>query len=241
MSYKQLKHKTDLDRTVSMILEAVLKSHQFHPVISPEFQFGEALIVDLSPGSDIWNKVTQEHDFSAEIKRQIALTGAVVEIGRYAEQRLIYRDTDNFSGNEVRTLHIGIDLGIPAKNKVFAPIDGEVVGFANHQQQGDYGPTIILRHRLQGMTFHTLYGHLSTSSLDNLRVGQIIKAGETFAQIGNFDENGGWATHLHFQIIQELGLNQNDYPGVVNPDESEFYLQNCPNPNWILGRSDLDY
>lgn len=65
--------------------------------------------------------MNEQHDFSAEIKRQVAEIGAVVEIGRYAEQRMIYQDTDNFSGSESRTLHIGIDLGIPAGNCVFAP------------------------------------------------------------------------------------------------------------------------
>lgn len=60
--------------------EQALKHHQFHPVILPEWQFGKALIVDLSPNSDIWQRVNEQHDFSAEIKRQVAETGAVVEI-----------------------------------------------------------------------------------------------------------------------------------------------------------------
>ncbi|WP_105901069.1 peptidoglycan DD-metalloendopeptidase family protein [Vibrio gangliei] len=219
--------------------EQTLKQHEFHPVIVPELQFGKGLIVDLSPSSEIWKKVTDEHDFSAEIKRQVAETGAVVEIGRYAEQRMIYQDTENFEHTESRTLHIGLDLGIPAGNSVFAPIQGEVVAFANRQIQGDYGPVIILRHQLEGHIFHTLYGHLATSSLQDLYIGKIIQAGEAFATIGTYDENGGWATHLHFQIIRDLGEYLDDYPGVVDPKQADFYLRNCPNPNWILGRSDL--
>lgn len=220
--------------------EQALKHHQFHPVILPEWQFGKALIVDLSPNSDIWQRVNEQHDFSAEIKRQVAEIGAVVEIGRYAEQRMIYQDTDHFSGEEARTLHIGIDLGIAAGNPIFAPLQGEVVAFANRQTQGDYGPVIILRHQLNGYVFHTLYGHLATQSLQGLHIGKIIKTGESFAQIGTFTENGGWATHLHFQIIRDLGDYRDDYPGVVALHQAKHYLRNCPNPNWILGRSDLD-
>lgn len=222
-----------------MTFESVLKNHHFHPVLDTRYQFGKGLIVDLSPSSEIWKKVNDEHDFSAEIKRQVAKIGAVVEIGQYAEQRMIYQDTDNFSGSESRTLHIGIDLGIPAGNSIFAPFDGEVFGFANHQQQGDYGPTIILRHQLDDYVFHTLYGHLATSSLNNLQRGQIIKTGEAFATIGGSHENGGWASHLHFQIIRDMAEYQNDYPGVVDPIHANFYLKNCPNPNLILKREDL--
>ncbi|WP_089139373.1 peptidoglycan DD-metalloendopeptidase family protein [Vibrio rumoiensis] len=222
-----------------MSFEATLKKHHFHPIIDTHYQFGKALIVDLSPSSDIWSQVNDEHDFSAEIKRQVAETNAVIEIGRYAEQRMIYQDTDNFSQSSNRTLHIGIDLGIPAGNTVFAPIQGEVVALANRQQQGDYGPVIILRHQLEGYTFHTLYGHLATSSLQNLYIGKIIQTGEAFAQIGTFAENGGWASHLHFQIIRDLGPHLDDYPGVVDPKYKTFYLQNCPSPNLILQREDL--
>lgn len=222
-----------------MTFESVLKNHHFHPVLDTRYQFGKGLIVDLSPSSEIWKKVNDEHDFSAEIKRQVAKIGAVVEIGQYAEQRMIYQDTDNFAGSESRTLHIGIDLGIPAGNSIFAPFDGEVFGFANHQQQGDYGPTIILRHQLDDYVFHTLYGHLATSSLNNLQRGQIIKTGEAFATIGGSHENGGWASHLHFQIIRDMAEYQNDYPGVVDPIHANFYLKNCPNPNLILKREDL--
>ena len=69
--------------------------------------------------------------FQRKYKRQVAEIGAVLEIGRYAEQRMIYQDTDSFSDYQSRTLHIGIDLGIPAGNP-FSPLEGEIFGFANH-------------------------------------------------------------------------------------------------------------
>ncbi|OEF28179.1 peptidoglycan DD-metalloendopeptidase family protein [Vibrio rumoiensis] len=89
------------------------------------------------------------------------------------------------------------------------------------------------------MIFYTLYGHLAASSLNALHIGKTIKEGAVFATIGDVNENGGWASHLHFQIIRDMGEYLNDYPGVVDPNEADFYLKNCPNPNWILGRDDL--
>lgn len=215
--------------------EAIIKRHQYHCVIPSELQFGRPLIVDLSPQSDIWDKVRAGHNYELEIKRQAAQLGATVEVGRYAEERLIYQDTANFVGEEARTLHIGIDLGIPAGHPVYAPVDGVVLGFGNDPTEGSYGPTVVLRHELEGEVFHTLYGHLAATSLDTLAAGQVIVQGEQFATIGEPNENGGWPPHLHFQIVRDMQGKTNDYTGVVDPNDAQFYLANCPDPNWILG------
>jgi hypothetical protein len=42
---------------------------------------------------------------------------------------------------------------------------------------GDYGPTIILEHRLDSIPFFTLYGHLSRPSLEGLEPGLAFAAG----------------------------------------------------------------
>ncbi|MGO1298721.1 MAG: peptidoglycan DD-metalloendopeptidase family protein [Vibrio sp.] len=222
---------------MSVSFEALIKRYDYHPVIPAERQYGRPLIVDLSPESAIWQKVTAGHDYAQEIKRQAAAINATVEVGRYGEERLIYQDTENFSGQEARTLHIGIDLGIPAGNCVYAPLEGTVLGFGNEPTQGSYGPSIVLQHELEGQVFHTLYGHLSVSSLETITVGQVIARGKPFATIGEPDENGGWPTHLHFQIIRDMQGNTADYVGVVDPQYADFYLNNCPDPNWILNMS----
>ncbi|MFC3023420.1 peptidoglycan DD-metalloendopeptidase family protein [Vibrio zhugei] len=222
---------------MSAAFEALIKRYDYHPVIPAERQYGQPLIVDLTPESEIWQKVSDGHDYAQEIKRQAAELQATVEVGRYAEERLIYQETDNFVGQEARTLHIGIDLGIPAGNPVYAPLEGCVLGFGNDPTQGSYGPSVVLRHELEGQVFHTLYGHLSVRSLAALSVGQEIGRGEAFAAIGSPDENGGWPPHLHFQLIRDMQGHTADYVGVVDPQYAEFYLDNCPDPNWILNMS----
>ncbi|MGX9456992.1 peptidoglycan DD-metalloendopeptidase family protein [Photobacterium damselae subsp. damselae] len=221
------------------MLNDLLKNHRFHPVVPKERQFGRALIVDLSPSSEIWQHVTEQHSFSDEMAQRAVAIEAQVVIGRYNEQRLIYQDTDNFAGQEHRTVHMGIDLGLPALTPIYAPYTAQVHSVANHNNDGDYGPTVILCHQLEGQNFYTLYGHLHWESVKALSIGQTIKTGEAFASIGTPEENGGWAPHLHLQVIKDMGKHHSDYPGVVDPKQLDFYLDNCPDPNLILGREDL--
>ncbi|PSV30956.1 peptidase M23 [Photobacterium sp. GB-27] len=220
--------------------ENVLSAHEFHPVIPKELQFGTGYVVDLTPSSHLWQQVTDEHTFADEIVKQAIATNAQIVIGRYAEHRLIYQDKENFSDSPNRTVHMAIDLGVPAGVPVYAPLDGEVYGIENHAANGDYGPTVILKHALDGHVFYTLYGHTATEYLSQLTVGQHISRGQQFTAVGNTEENGGWAPHLHFQIIKNMGDYSNDYPGVIDPEQFDFYQDNCPNPNLILKRSDLD-
>jgi hypothetical protein len=48
-------------------------------------------------------------------------------------------------------------------------------------------------------------------------------------------ENGNWPSHLHFQIILDLQDWQGDYPGVCKYSERQLWLDNCPDPDLILG------
>ena len=220
-------------------LVQLLAETEFMPVLDRDLQFSPALIVDLTATGPIWQRVTASHSFADEIAQQAQSINAQIVIGRYAEQRFIYQDKDNFADSQHRTLHIGIDLGVAAASEIYAPLDGTIHSIANHQGDGDYGPTIILRHQLNGITFFTLYGHLTTASLLLHQVGDEIQGGEQFASVGTTQENGGWAPHLHLQIINDMGAYTDDFPGVVDPHEQAFYLNNCPNPNLILKRQDL--
>ncbi len=105
-----------------------------------------------------------------------------------------------------------------------APLDGIVHSFAFNNQFGDYGATIILSHQLDGISFYTLYGHLSLASLKNLQDGQSVKQGQVFAEFGIPFENGHWPPHLHFQLILDMGERKGDYPGVCKYSEKETWL-----------------
>jgi murein DD-endopeptidase MepM/ murein hydrolase activator NlpD len=176
--------------------------------------------------------------FTNYISQVMQQAGARYGIGGYAEHRAIYRFSRVFDGSdkneEPRRLHLGMDIWGKPHTAVMSPLDGIVHSFAFNNKPGDYGPTVILTHQLEHYAFYTLYGHLSLSSIKNLREGDRIGAGEVFAEFGIPVENVGWPPHLHFQVILDIGNNKGDYPGVCKFSEREQWLANSPDPDLIL-------
>jgi len=138
-------------------------------------------------------------------------------------------------GAEPRNIHLGIDIWGEADTPVYAPMQGIVHSFNFNNAFGDYGATIILQHAIEGFYFHTLYGHLSLKSIQNLKQGETVEKGQWIASLGEAEENGHWPPHLHFQIVIDMQGMKGDYPGVCKYSEREAYLANCPDPDLILG------
>lgn len=155
-------------------------------------------------------------------------------IGGYNEHRTIYSRSTVFDAEEPRRLHLGVDIWGPTGTIVSAPLDGVVHSFAFNDLFGDYGATIILQHQLNGILFHTLYGHLALRDLSGLEAGKFIRRGVPFAHFGPPEENGHWPPHLHFQLIEEMGTWKGDYPGVSKFSEREVFLANCADPDLVL-------
>lgn len=150
--------------------------------------------------------------------------------GGYLEHRVIYESHENFAtaSADFRNIHLGMDFWVEAGTPVFAPLAGEVHSFQINPGSGNYGPTIILYHSAEKI--YSLYGHLASSDLAQLKVGAQINAGQELCHLGKPDENGGWPPHLHFQLIRDLQGFQGDYPGVCSLSDVDFYAQNCPDP-----------
>ncbi|MFL9829382.1 peptidoglycan DD-metalloendopeptidase family protein [Flavobacterium sp. ST-87] len=170
------------------------------------------------------------------IAQQARLQNSKVAYGGYLEERNLYQRSQHFKNESIeeRNIHIGVDLWTQAETAVICPIDGWVHSFKNNDSIGDYGPTIILKHKLENHTFYTLYGHLSLESIKNLKTGMLFKKGELLGNLGNSSENGDYAPHLHFQIIKNMETYKGDYPGVCSKSDLNFYMENCPNPNLLL-------
>ena len=172
------------------------------------------------------------------VQGMIRESGAVVGLGHYNEVRPLYT-TDQFAvtGNEGpawRSVHIGLDVFMPAGTPVFAPLDGIVHSFANNLGERDYGPTILLEHQVgDGFTFFTLYGHLDEASIADLQPGQKIYQGQAFCWMGPMPVNGNWPPHLHFQVILDTLGKEGDFPGVAFPEQREIWTSICPDP-WLL-------
>ncbi len=183
---------------------------------------------DLGTMSEILNPVSLCNSINRMLSNSVAL-------GRYDEARAIY-STEAYQikrndGWDWRTVHIGLDYFSAAGTAVKAPLKGTVYSVANNNQERDYGPTIILQHQAGAdLTFYTLYGHLSNDSISAIAPGMVIEAGEIFARIGTFEENGKWSPQLHFQIMLDMLGNRGDFPGVCTPAQADIWKSICPDP-----------
>ena len=223
---------------VTKIFEERLKPYRgsFHQVV-PFDKEDKILLLDFTDkNSELSEEMLKDTRlFTRYINSTLKASGARYGIGGYGEHRTLYSRSEVFDGDEPRRFHLGTDIWGRPYTKVMAPLDGIVHSFAFNNAFGDYGATIILTHNLDGIRFHTLYGHLSLNSLKNLSEGQNIYKGDVFTEFGIPFENGQWPPHLHFQIVLDMEGKKGDYPGVCKFSEREIYLSNCPDPDLILG------
>lgn len=158
--------------------------------------------------------------------------------GGYLEARSLYTSEDfsviGNSGREERTIHLGIDFWLPSKTPVHVPINGVIVTVTNNNKFKEYGGLIIVKHKENNIEFYTLYGHLSMDSLEGAKVGNPVKKGDCIGFLGNSEENGSWASHLHFQVLLSMLHFENDFPGVALHSEVEVWKSICPDPNLLF-------
>ena len=219
-------------------LTEVLQKQTNIKVIAPEIAYQDYVALDLS--AETTDKInlplTDAQAFEAFVENHLKKNNAKVAFGGYLEHRNLYQRSTVFKdvNIEERNIHIGLDLWIKAGTAVVAALEGIIHSFQNNTALGDYGPTIILEHQIDGETFYTLYGHLNLESLDGKTVGQKVSKGAIIARLGAAPTNGDYAPHLHFQIIKDLQGKKGDYPGVCSKKEMEFYKTNGPDPNLLL-------
>jgi peptidoglycan LD-endopeptidase LytH len=211
----------------------------YHPIV-PFDPFTDRLVpLDLTAGNSSLTEsiVSDTMVFSQYMDNYLSENQALYAIGGYAELRTMYSRSNVFDaghmGEEPRRFHLGIDIWGKAGTTVFCPIGGMVHSYAMNNADGDYGATLILLHQLEGISFYTLYGHLSESDL-SLPQGAYVNHGQELAHFGTPAENGNWPPHLHFQVIMDMELREGDYPGVCRYSDREKYLTNCPDPDLIL-------
>lgn len=178
--------------------------------------------------------ITSPEDCQRYIDRVLKRNKAQVAFGGYLEKRALYAQSERFIASGERNIHLGMDFWCSAGTQVIVPIAGKIHSFQNNVDKGNYGPTIILCHELEEITFYTLYGHLSLESLKGLHIGKRFSNGETLGTLGTPDINVHYAPHLHFQIIMDIEGYQGDYPGVCAQNDLDFYRKNCPDPNLLL-------
>lgn len=92
--------------------------------------------------------------------------------------------------------HHGLDIAANYGSSIWAAADGKVV-FSGWKS--GYGRTVVVDHG----AFKTLYAHCSRYIA---KKGQIVKAGDVIAKIGNSGNARG--THLHFEYRQDNNVSR---------------------------------
>lgn len=164
-------------------------------------------------------------------------------VGSYGEPRAVYTAPAFRRGAHAiadrRSVHLGVDVFLPAGTPVHAPCDGVVDTVEYREAALDYGGMVVLRHATpEGDPFWTLYGHLARASVAALAPGTPVARGACFAELGNVEENGGWDPHLHLQLALTTEGMEGDWPGVADPDDLPLWRTLCPNPAPLLNLPD---
>lgn len=166
-----------------------------------------------------------------------AAQGVPYGIGTYGEDRHVYRTAQfaDAASSERRTRHLGIDVFAPAMTPVYAPLAGTVRHVTYNADPLDYGNTLIVDHLAGDVTFHTLYGHLAGTLPGLLQPGDAVEPGQLIAHLGDWHENGGWAPHIHFQVMTDmLAQTGGNFFGVGHNSLWDVWQGICIDPNLIL-------
>jgi 4-aminobutyrate aminotransferase-like enzyme/Ser/Thr protein kinase RdoA (MazF antagonist) len=175
------------------------------------------------------------------MRAQMDAEGAQVVVGRYDEDRSCYQGEQfHTDAPEPRSVHTGIDLFIAENTTVHAMLPGVVESVVDNDLAYDYGPTVVLRHNTSdGTPFWVLYGHLSRATLPLHAAGDPVAAGEVVGFIGDHTVNGGWAPHVHLQIMTdlmadpELGFDGN-FEGAGEPSRMAIWRSLVPDANLLI-------
>lgn len=214
-----------------------MSNEDLFPILGTQFNRSDYVEIDLSIGSRLlegWTVGDQEQ-LGERIRQYVQRRRGLIGYGGYLEKRRLYTASEHFTGESgQRNIHLGVDFWGTVGQCIHAPMDGRIHSFGYNAGRLDYGVTLILAHNTRSGLLHTLYGHLSRKDLEGLEVGRFVLAGEVIGHIGPPKDNGGWAPHLHFQSIREMGAWQGDFPGVCIPSEAAAYRMRCPDPMQLV-------
>jgi murein DD-endopeptidase MepM/ murein hydrolase activator NlpD len=210
----------------------------FKSLLDPQYNAADYFPIDLSTMNPFWdsNDVSDIPTFENYLEEKRAESGKFLAHGGYQEQRALYRRSARFQEGNVRDVHMGIDLWAPVGTSAHAIMDGKIHSFADNDDAGNYGPTLILEHDWNDQKLYSLYGHLSKSDMQDWEVGVRFRESEQIATLGTPQENGGYSPHLHFQLMTTMQGHRGDFPGVLAKSDLDSYSKIIVDPNpFIFG------
>jgi murein DD-endopeptidase MepM/ murein hydrolase activator NlpD len=165
---------------------------------------GEPFLADFSPSSPLLEglDVRDQRAIQESLERRMGtLTWGFAAYLEPRDSLLAYYPQ---MVAEKRFTHLGLDVIVPRGVPLHAPLDATVEQTGYEAGDGNYGGFVLLKHEAPWFeTFYSFYGHLCRTRLP--REGRTLTAGEPFAEIGDYHENGNWFPHTHIQVITEKG------------------------------------
>jgi murein DD-endopeptidase MepM/ murein hydrolase activator NlpD len=213
-------------------IRAHLSALPIPPMFAPDIAAGPSIAL-LTGGQRPDMPAFSDRAFDAWFAAQ----GAPYGLGAYAEDRRVYTSAQfaDAGGPERRTVHTGIDVFAPAMTPVYAPIAGRVRHVTYNADPLDYGHTLILQHDAGGTPYYTLYGHLAGTLPGLLAVGDAVQPGQLICHLGDWHENGGWAPHLHFQVMTDmLGRTDGNFVGAGHASLWDVWSDICIDPDLVM-------
>jgi len=196
---------------------------------------GDPYIADLSSGSTLLDNIDMrdQENFQKILEEKMGPNHSW-GVASYLENRASLLSDCPQMAAEKRFIHLGLDIIVPLGTPLHAPLDGVVAESDYESGDGNYGSFVLLRHSSPHFTtFYSLYGHLRRSSLP--KNGSTFRAGEPFAEIGDFHENGKWFYHTHLQVITEKGLKHGYLSkGYCSQSDLKEMETLCPSPIPLL-------
>lgn len=213
------------------VICAALKTAEIAPLMRP-VPTRQNSIVLRADGSDPAMPAYSDPAFDSWFEA----TGASYGLGAYGEKRSVYASAQfaDSASPERRTIHMGIDIFAPAMSPLYAPLPGVVRLVHYNADPLDYGHTLILEHEVGSLPLFTLYGHLAGTLPSLLQPGDRVAAGAPIAHLGHWHENGGWAPHVHFQIMTDMLDQSTNFFGVAHESLWDVWKAICPDPDLIL-------
>jgi hypothetical protein len=128
--------------------------------------------------------------------------GVVWSLGGWMEKRMKLL-SDSYLDEDEKYLHLGADYLVRARTPVAATADCEVLHIGDDKDlSGGWGPYVFLR-LVESDDGDSEEKALCVAHLGEVRcwVGQVLRKGEIYANIGAPPRNGNWPPHLHIQAM----------------------------------------
>jgi len=192
---------------------------------------GDPFVMNLSPENSYLDEIDSRDQKRLQeyIERKMASVYKWGVSGYLERRDTLLRDCPQMV-SENRFYHLGIDIIVPCGTPLHAPLDGVVAESGYEPGEGNYGGFVLLRHDpAEGEAFYSFYGHLARDLLPP--AGLRLSAGDEFARIGDFHENGNWFHHTHMQVITGLGYRRGYLSkGYCSPEDMVDINSLCPDP-----------